>query len=709
MTAHPEGRLPTKLDARRALTACASALALAGLAVAGSALASDTPGVETLTYTIRQPLGQSDQDNLRRVLDAARQGDAQRIRSLMSEIDDPLARKIALWALIEADPDGMSYAELEGARRDLAGWPDAAKRESATEKMLDGSGLSPRDVIAWFAGADPTTPEGAMALASAYESVGQTPRAAEVIRHIWRTKPFDASVQAQMLTRFSALLSADDDAAREDMLLYGAQGQAARDLLPLLTPDQRALAEARMAIRDGDGGDAVDTLPTSVRNAPGLYYELMLAASRRGDTQGALEYMPRLTTALPDEEAQRRMWKLRKPLMISALQAGDIQGAYRAAADTGIDQGADAADAEFYAGWLALTRMHDPKLADEHFARLLAVGTSPITLSRAYYWRGRAAEAGGDMLNAQLFYGEGAQYQTAFYGQLAAAKAGITTISLGSDPVITAADHARFEDREPIRAARMIEEAGAKKTFARFVLALARTLPNAAEAAELVDLTRGYGQQFLSMKVGPVAAHRGYILPIHGYPLRTPPTVPGAPEAAFVLGITRQESGFDPDVRSGAGAEGMMQLMPSTAAILARKLGYSYGAARLDDADYNMTLGSSYLGQLVDRFDGSYVMAAAAYNAGPGRPSAWAAECGDPRSPSVDPVDFIECIPFSETHDYVMRVLEATQVYRARLAGGTARLTLAADLRRGGDYAYGSPARGATEASAMPSTLAGVR
>jgi soluble lytic murein transglycosylase len=235
----------------------------------------------------------------------------------------------------------------------------------------------------------------------------------------------------------------------------------------------------------------------------------------------------------------------------------------------------------------------------------------------------------------------------------------------------------------------MLAEIGAKDTFKGFVVSLAETLPSGAEAALLVDLVRGYGDQDLSMKVVRTAAQHGFILPERGYPVRTPPTVAGAPETAFILGITRQESGFDPHVRSGAGAEGMMQLMPGTAAILARKLGYSYGGGRLDDPDFNMQLGSAYLGQLVDQFSGSYVMAAAAYNAGPGRPTEWSTYSGDPRATSTDPSDFIECIPFSETRNYVMRVLEATQVYRARLAGGSAPLTLAADLKRGGFNGYG--------------------
>jgi soluble lytic murein transglycosylase len=651
--------------------------------------------VQTYQYSVRQPLSDSDSRSLTEVLEAARLGDAPKIRSLVNDLSDPLARKIALWAQIEADPDGMSYAELDGARRDLAGWPGAAKRLAATEKVIEGGGLRPQGIIDWFAGADPTTPEGAMALASAYQASGNPQRAAEVIRHIWRTRPFDTAPQQTMMTRFSSVLTTADYDAREDMLLYGTQGDASRALLPFLSPDQRALAQARIAIREGAGGESASaSLPAGLRDAPGVGYEEALAAERRGDTSGALALLPRLPTALPDQDAQARMWKLRKPLVIAALKAGDARGAYRAAADSGVDQGADGAEAEFYAGWLALSRMHDAKLADEHFAKLQGIGASPITVSRALYWRGRTAEAMGDPVNAQLFYADGARYFTAFYGQLAAAKAGETMLSLGKDPQITAADRSRFEDREPIRAARMMAEIGAKDSFKSFVMGIAETLPSAEEAAELVDLTRNLGDQELSMKVVRKAAQHGLILPERGYPLRTPPTVAGGAETAFVLGITRQESGFDPHAHSGAGATGMMQLMPGTAHTLARRLGY--GAGELEDADYNMTLGSAYLGQLVDQFSGSYVMAAAAYNAGPGRPTEWAAFCGDPRSSSTDPADFIECIPFSETRDYVMRVLEATEVYRARLAGGAARLMIAPDLKRGGYGTFAASVPSAT-------------
>jgi soluble lytic murein transglycosylase len=191
------------------------------------------------------------------------------------------------------------------------------------------------------------------------------------------------------------------------------------------------------------------------------------------------------------------------------------------------------------------------------------------------------------------------------------------------------------------------------------------------------------------MKVARGAAQRGFILPERAYPFRTPPQVDGAPEPSLVLAITRQESGFDPLVRSGVGARGMMQLMPATAAIVARKMGVDYSPSLLDDPDYNMRLGSSFIGQLVRQFSGSYVMAVAGYNAGPGRPVQWSSYCGDPRGGSTDPIDFIECIPFSETRNYVMRVMEGVQVYRAKLNGGSTPLTLSTDMARG-SYVYPS-------------------
>jgi soluble lytic murein transglycosylase len=662
-----------------------AALTATGMASA-QALSSDSP----LPVVASMPPGQA-AAAVEEALRAAKSGDGARVQAVMAATADPLARKIALWALADATPDWLNWAQADAARRELAGWPRASRRQVAAEKLINQSGLAPREIVAWFGDQAPVTPQGAMALADALRADGQARRAAEVIRHAWRSLVFDSPTQQDMRTRFADVLTTADDVAREDFLLYGPQDQAALDLLPLLPPDRQAVAQARMALkrRDASAPDLIAALPPADQADPGIIYERLMALHDAGDVYGALALVSYLPAELPSEAAADKLWR-HGSLVIEALQMGDSNRAYQAATHAGVSTGIAAAEAQFFAGWIALSRLKDPARADAHFARLENLSQSPITQARAFYWRGRAAEAQGDPVAAQLFYAQAARHQTTFYGQLAAARAGQTKIVLGHDPVITPAARAAFEANDAVAAARLLVRIGNHEGFRTFVTGLSESLPDAVSEAQLVDLAEEQGEQELAMRVVRNAAKRGFILPERGYPVRMPPSdVSGSAETAFILGIVRQESSFDPMARSGTGALGMMQLMPATARGVARRSGL--GAGRLEDPDYNMRVGSAFLGQLVDQFSGSYVLAAAAYNAGPGRPNQWTSVCGDPRGSESDPLDFVECIPFSETRDYVMRVLEATQVYRARLNGGEAPLTLRADLKRG-VYGYVAPA-----------------
>lgn len=673
---------------RRILVATGAVVLVNGVADAQTAMnsAPQTPIDSAPTYASPSP---TDSALLKSALDALRRGDTATLRSARTAAQDPLTRKIITWALADAAPEQLGFYELDNARRDLDGWPRAAKRQAAAEKLLSTSGMDPARTIAWFGGTEPTTAQGAITLANAYRAQGRQAEATSLIKRFWRDQVFEADVQRSMLAQFGDVLTMDDHIRRADILLYGQHGPATRDMVAMLPADEQAAAAVRMAFRNGasNANDLLAALTPEQQVQPGVAFERAAFLRKKGLDQAALGLV-RYFPIPPTPEAESRVWTERKMLIVSSLRNGDAGGAYNAAANAGLTDGADAAEAEFYAGWLALTRLKNPELAGRHFAQITGIGQSPITRSRGFYWQGRAAEASGDMIGAQSAYGQGAQYQTAFYGQLAAERAGLQQLVLGKDPVPTAADKARFESRELVRAARLMLAAGARDSFRGFVLYIDDILPNAEESALLVDMARATGDQDLAMRAARAAAQRGFVLPERGYPVISLPELPaGSAENAFVFSIARQESNFDTSAVSAPGARGLMQLMPGTASDTARKLGESYSLQRLHEAEYNLRLGSRYLGQMVDRFSGSYIMAAAAYNAGPGRPPQWVTFCGDPRGGATDPLDFIECIPFSETRNYVMRTLETMQVYRARLNGGTAPLMLSADLKRGG-YSY---------------------
>ncbi len=673
-------------------------LGIAALVVGVAAVATAQPvpysqlGQSPVTPLAPYAAATTESGWLREALNAAKAGDVARARIAAANLADPLARRVAIWALTDSSAESLGFAEVDRARRELGGWPRAARRQAAAEKLMMTSGYSPSDVIAWFAATPPQTADGALALALAQRNSGQAEAAATTIRAWWRGKVFEADAQSRILANFSDVLTAADHARRADILLYGQQGPAARDMVRLLAGDDLAAANVRIALRSGASGvDALyEALPPAVQMSPGVAFE-RAANLRRRDQQGAAIELVRYFGKPSTDDAAARIWAERKALIGWALRASNFRAAYDAASDSGITAGADGAEAEFYAGWLALNKLKNPSLAEGHFAALAGIGSSPITRGRALYWQGRAAEAGGDAVAAAGFYGDGARFQTTFYGQLAAEKAGVRTLALGKDPVIGPEHRARFEANELVRAARLLNSVGNVDLFKAFVLYIDDVLDTAEDHALLVDLALSTGDQDLAMRAARTAAQRGFVLPERGYPLVAPPAVITSAEPAFSLSIARQESNFFPGARSNVGARGMMQLMPATARLTARKMGEPFTESRLNEADYNMRLGATYLGDMIDNFSGSYAMAAAAYNAGPGRPREWVSFCGDPRGGGADPLDFIECIPFSETRNYVMRTLETTLVYRARLNGGATPMTLSTDLKRGG-YVYSAQA-----------------
>lgn len=664
-------------------TSLAAALAL--LAPAPDSLVPQTP------YTAVAPQGAqartlNDQDTalFRQGLERARARDVIGTRDVAARISDPVARKLVEWALIDTSAPQLPYSDLAAAQTSLAGWPRAESRRAATERALELAYAGPDAALALFANAPPTTAEGAIALADALEQRGRRDEARALITEWWRTRSFDEPVQARILTRWGGWLTQADHEARLNMLLLGPHGPATRAMTQMVSPERRAVAEAVMALRTAYSPDAVVAgLTPAQAMDPAVALERVRILRSQGRQLEGFALLSALPPAPTHDAGQDTLWSERRNYFLDALERRNWQAAYDAMAGHGFRSGDRMVDAEFFAGWVALTRLNDPARAARHFEVLRQASSTPITQGRALYWLGRAAEAQGNTPAAVDFYRSGARHIQSFYGQLAAEKAGIRTLTLPADPVPTDRDRAAFEANELVRALRILGETGETSLFRVFAYQLDDDLPTATDLALLMDLSRAYGEGFTAMMVGRAASQRGFLMPERQYPVRLPPQVAGAAPLEFTLAITRQESSFDPRARSSADARGMMQFLPSTAAMVARQLGMPYSADRLWDPDYNMTLGSYHLGDLMNRFGGSMLLTTVAYNAGPARPPQWIARCGDPRGGQVDPVDFIECAPFTETRNYMMRVMENLSVYKARLNGGSAPLTLSEDLRRG--------------------------
>jgi soluble lytic murein transglycosylase len=645
------------------------------------AQASAPDAATSPVVALHSSLNDTEQTALKSAIAAARTGDRSRYDAAASLIQNPDAKRIALWAMVDASGEQMSFFELDQARRDLAGWPRAGRRQGLAEKALEASSMSPQAIVDWFGDDKPTTGEGALALTASLAAVNRTDQAQALLHDYWDTHVFEADVQRSMQTRFGTWLTQDDYIKRADMLLYGTQGPAAKDLLSQLPPAERQQAEARIALRAGKKPDL-----SGIETVPGVAFERMAQLRRSGQISAATEAAKNLGPAPGFDDGDARNYSERRQLFVEALKIQDWHGAYDAMKAAGFKGGERKAESDFFAGWVALTKLNDPATAARYFEGVRQAGRTPLTQGRADYWLGRAEEAQGHKEAAQKAYQDGGQYIGAFYGQLAAEKAGTTSITLPAEPQPTAADRDRFDGRPTVRAARLLAECGQDDLFKVFITSIGDSLPTAEEYALLMDMGRQYNQPFLAMMAGRAAAGKGFLLPERMYPIRDIPVVPNAPDPSFVLAITRQESSFDPKIKSPADARGLMMLLPSTASGVARRLGISYTASQLYDGDYNMRLGTFHLGELVTSVQGSMILTAVGYNAGPGRISQWTAFCGDPRG-ATDPLDFIECAPFTETRNYMMRVMENVQIYRARLNGGTAPLTPSADLKRGG-YTY---------------------
>ena len=565
-------------------------------------------------------------------------------------------------------------AELQKFIRENPQWPELQAIQDQAELAMVAD-YSDEQIIATFLAQLPRTRAATVRLGRALIVLNRPEDGAKYIRRAWINWDWSQNDAKDFLAQYRSYLRPSDHALRLDNLLWGSSKQQIRQQLALVSPFERALAEARLRIQSGDytPESAVANLPANTEVSFGMRYDLIRWFRQNNYRKKVLELLDGAPHD-PNPERADLWWDERNSAIYTALKAKDYSLAYRLASDHGMNpKQNDFVQAEFLSGWIALKWLENSDLALSHFMRLIDAATLASSYARGAYWAGQAMEAARQPERAKEWYRKAAAMVTTYYGQIAAVKLGVNLLdALPTSPTITPEQRQEFESNELVRMVRRLVEIDARRRIDSFVLAMAETVNNPITANLLATLCLEVERLDLAVQVSRIAQNRkGIPLVKDGFPV-LPLTASTRVESALIYSLIRQESSFSPGLTSPVGARGLMQIMPATARELARDLRIPYHRdvllKKLYEAPLNLQLGEDYLWQLLKKYNGSYIMAIAAYNAGPGRLNQWIQVIGDPRQNDRDVVAWVEQIPILETRLYVQKILESLQIYRILMA-----------------------------------------
>jgi soluble lytic murein transglycosylase len=634
--------------------------------------------------------------------------------------DAALAVAIVNWDRLRRDSFRPRFEEAADFLARWPGWPQERAIRLAAERAVDGT-AAPAARIAHFEKVQPLTGAGWYWLADAYRAVGRGEDARRAVMQAWRSADLGDALEAEALSRFGGMLTRDDHEARAETLLWARNPAAARRLLPLLEGQVAQRIGARVALQTNapDTAALLAGVSPDAPADPGLLMDRARWMVARGDEAGAWRLVAGTRIAPGSVRDPLRWMRWRLELARAAERAGQYEAAYGiAAGHATYPMGVSVAerplaerdvftDLEFLAGWVAFHDQRRPRDGLVHFLRYEGGARSPITRSKGLYWAGRAAEAAGDRVAARRYWEEAAAFPEAFHGQLAHERLGREVrVALQPAPAVSEAERAALEADPRVQTAIALGRMGEHQRQEIFLRHLVDRATGPAERARLADLGSRIGRRDVGVIAANAGRRDGDPLMAYGWP-RLPVAADGA-RWSMIHAITRQESQFNRHAVSRAGARGLMQLMPATAADVARRTGDPYSVAMLTaDEAYNVRLGSTYYFNRLDQLGGSHVLAVASYNAGIGNVRRWLASNGDPRA-GADVIDWIEAIPFSETRLYVQRVLENAVVYDAirRAEGqsaGPGRLSAYLESGRGSAGTVAAPAAGTSGAGAAGS------
>ena len=649
------------------------------------------PASKTPAAAIAAPPLSGELATVKEAVSAARRGKTSQAEDLQNSIKDPVGRKLVEWAILRSDETAsVSFNRYMTFVAENPSWPAVAMLRRRAEALLWTDRRDPAFVRAFFNKERPITTKGKFALARALLLQGDRAGAQSLARETWRNDNFSGDLEGLAFDVFKDLLTSADHKAQMDMRLYAEDADGALRSANRAGGNAPAIAKARIAVfkKAANAKALLDGVPAEAQRDVGLIFSRVQFLRRADEATEAAQ----LILSIPaDHHGQTinsdEWWVERRLVARKLLDMDEFRTAYRIARDAPIPSKDNyRAEHQFTAGWIALRFLNDPTTALAHFSRVAQGNNNPITLARAGYWQGRAAEALGRNNDARAHYETAARYSTAYYGQIARARLGHKDIVVRPPPEPTPDRRDMVARLDVVRAIELLYAIDERDLIAGSLADLGERLTDAAALAAIGEVAARQKDARAMLLLGKSALARGLALDHYAFPTVGIPeyrAIGPEIEPSVVYAIARQESTFNPKTVSSAKAMGLMQVTPAAGRYVAKKFGASYDEKRLlSDQTYNVQLGAAELGDLYVDYRGSHILTFAGYNAGRGRVKDWIARFGDPRDPKVDPIDWVEQIPFSETRNYVQRVLENLQVYRVRFGGGS-KLLIEADLRRG--------------------------
>lgn len=679
----PQGKPVAATSAAKPTTKPQIAVPSSGAAVTA---ASATAGASFLSPSFGSTPGFT--ADLKQAVQLVEAGDSGGALAMADNMRDPGAQALVRWLALRVTARGVGFDQASAILRAHPTLPTPTVLRRRLEGLLLVENKDPATILAFFADQQPFSGEGKIALARAMFAKGDNKAGTAWLKDAWHNDPMSSDTESTVMVEFGGLLTRADHKYRADKMLYGEDAERGMRAAQRAGSDVVALARARVALFNKSAGDPkalLAAVPGSLRSDPSYLYALAKIQRRADDNVAAARTLSAAPKD-PDQLVDPDEWWVERRLVARALlDAGDPKTAYKIAREAATPENEHyVADKEFTAGWIALRFLNDPRTAQQHFARIATGQTHPATVARGFYWQGRAWEALGSTANARQQYEIAAGYTTAYYGQLARARLGRPDVAVRAAPAASSAQRAAFARDEGVQIFRLLQKLD--KTALTVALAhdLAERLPDAAQLGMLAEVARADGDARTMTVIGKVALGRGMPLEAEAYPtIGIPKYRPIAEDVdrALVYAIARQESMFNTSAVSGAGAGGLMQVMPATGRTIASRTGVKLDVAQLrTNPTVNVQFGAAELRALLDNYQNNYVLTFAGYNAGRGSVAKWIAQYGDPRDPNVDPIDWVERIPYSETRNYVQRVMENAQVYKARF-GSRTTLQIEADLR----------------------------